>query len=386
MFKSIRRLFERKPSTGRSALPRNRFRLNLEALEDRYLPSCTTLLELGNNNNNNNYVGTVSVEGNDTNNNGLIDQVVVSFQTTGANYICNTYAWIGNTDGSSLSGYGNATTLGPISSVLTTTGNNPGNFKPGSAPGKNEGLTPTQSNSLTFTLTTELTCPYDIQVIAKASICDSTGRETIVGGVSAYGEGTDLPGGNQVDQSFICTLECHHELAGLTYTQGGWGATANGGNPGQILTDHWAAVYGSGGPTIGYNGNTLHFTSAAAVIAFLPQGGAPGTISGAHVDPTGSTAGVFAGQVLALQLNVDFSNAGIAGFSTGFASLKLQNTGTSLDGQTVSQILSAANQALGGGALPSGYSLSDLNTLVDYLNRSFDNGTTSTWALAHLTA
>jgi hypothetical protein len=50
----------------------------------------------------------------------------------------------------------------------------------------------------------------------------------------------------------------------------------------------------------------------------------------------------------------------------------------------VAQVLAAANVALGGGTLPDGYSLTDLNALVTDLNESFDNGVESDWAKTHL--
>jgi hypothetical protein len=90
------------------------------------------------------------------------------------------------------------------------------------------------------------------------------------------------------------------------------------------------------------------------------------------------------GQVLALELNVDFSAAGIS--EAGLGGLLLQNTGNGLDGQTVSEILSEANTALGGGGLPAGFTgtLSDLNDLVDQLNQAFDDCQPDTWAQTHL--
>ena len=97
------------------------------------------------------------------------------------------------------------------------------------------------------------------------------------------------------------------------------------------------------------------------------------------------SSGVFGGQVLALQLNADFNDAGIIDGANGsIADLRLCNTGTSLDGMTISQILAAANVALGGGSLPTGYTYSSLNNLVTHLNEAFDNCNVSTWALEHL--
>jgi hypothetical protein len=58
------------------------------------------------------------------------------------------------------------------------------------------------------------------------------------------------------------------------------------------------------------------------------------------------------------------------------ANLKL--TSGALSGYTVSQALTLANAVLGGNmaALPAGMSVSDLNNIVNQLNRNFDNGVT----------
>jgi len=164
-------------------------------------------------------------------------------------------------------------------------------------------------------------------------------------------------------------------FTGCTVTQGGWGSPARS-NPGTFLNANFFPTYGVGGVTIG-GLNNLRFTTANDVRAFLPQGGPPSFLNSSAVNPTSRTsAGVFAGQVLALQLNVDLE---------GLGSLKLTGTGTPFDGQTVSQVLAAANIALGGGPLPAGFaSYSALNDLIDQLNGSFDGCVADAWANAHL--
>ena len=153
-----------------------------------------------------------------------------------------------------------------------------------------------------------------------------------------------------------------------TYTQGGWGSEPHGGNPGALLAANFAKVYPNG-VTIG-GGFTLTFTKASAVAAFLPQGGTPGALTKTAVDPTSSSANVFGGQVLALELSVDFSGKGIT--ASGLGGLHL--TSGPLAGQTVAQVLAEANQALGGGALPQGMTIANLNDVVDKINNAFDNG------------
>lgn len=87
--------------------------------------------------------------------------------------------------------------------------------------------------------------------------------------------------------------------------------------------------------------------------------------------------------MLALKINVAMSNAGVK--PAGFGSLQLFDTGTSLDGRTVAEILAAAGAALGGKGLPSDYTFGSLNQLITDLNEAFDNGNTvSPFATAHL--
>jgi hypothetical protein len=153
-------------------------------------------------------------------------------------------------------------------------------------------------------------------------------------------------------------------FTGCSFTQGGWGAPPHGGNPGAILAANFATVFPSG-VTIGGGTFALLFTSSTAIQAFLPQGGTPSVLTFSATNPTDKHISVFAGQVLALALNVGINNMG---------SVIITGTGTSFDGQTVSALLAAANVALGGGGLPAGFSsISALNDLVDQLNGEFDN-------------
>lgn len=186
-----------------------------------------------------------------------------------------------------------------------------------------------------------------------------------------------------------CTVTIRVEtepVKGCSYTQGGWGSKPSGNNPGMILKNGFATAFPSGIEigVPGAAGYSLKFTSASAVEKFLPQGGAPGALKADATNPTSRTAaGVFAGQVLALAINVQFSAAGLIG-NGPIGSLKLVNSGQ-LDGKTIADVLADANQVLGGGVLPYGYtSISQLNDLVTNLNEAFDNCEASSWASGHL--
>ena len=190
------------------------------------------------------------------------------------------------------------------------------------------------------------------------------------------------------------TVTVHVELlfsAGdfCTYTQGGWGSRPSGKNPGSILANNFDDVYDEQGYVLvgytGTGGKNIRFTGAPFVDRYLPATSTPNKLTITFTNPTTTASGVFGGQVLALQLNVDFNDAGIIDGADGpIADLGLCNTGTSLDGKTISEILAAANVALGGGSLPTGYTYSSLNDLVASLNEAFDNCNVSTWALEHL--
>jgi hypothetical protein len=153
-----------------------------------------------------------------------------------------------------------------------------------------------------------------------------------------------------------------------TYSQGGYGGP---GAPFQLLNNNFAAVFPSGVEvgTPGAGGNSMRFTSAAAVQAYLPAGGPSGALTGDLVNPVSSSSGVFGGQVLTLKINVAFSDFGATPNSTGnFGDLYYCNPGDSLHGMTVRQILAALETALGGGGLPSGHTFDSLNTLANNLN------------------
>lgn len=165
-----------------------------------------------------------------------------------------------------------------------------------------------------------------------------------------------------------------------TYTQGGWGAVPQGNNPGTILHNNFSTTVFGGFVEVGVPGSagySMQFTTADAITAYLPAGGKPKPLDMDYLNPTTTKSGVFGGQVLALQLNVLYDSA--------FGSLTIINTGTSFDGMTVADVLGAANQALGGGALPSGYTLPNLNDLASFLNQGFDNCLPSGWAQQYLT-
>jgi hypothetical protein len=157
-----------------------------------------------------------------------------------------------------------------------------------------------------------------------------------------------------------------------TYTQGGWGANPSGNNAGALLQSKFSAVYTSGSVQIGGTYKAT-FNSSSAIKNFLPQGGTAGKLTANLTNPTGSPAGVLGGQLLALRLNVDFSNKGIT--EAGLANLIVVSG--PMAGKKVSEVLYIANTVVGGGSLPNGLSLADINETMDAINNNFDNGTSN---------
>lgn len=173
-----------------------------------------------------------------------------------------------------------------------------------------------------------------------------------------------------------------------TFTQGGWGAPPAGNNAGALLARNYDSAYPFGLEVgvPGSQGNSLVFSSSAAVAAYLPAGGLPGALAADGIDPINSSAGVLGGQVTALRLNVDFAWMGflpltVPATTVTFGDLIYKNTGDALDGMSVVDILFTAEDVLGGGPLPTGYTYANLNDLLTRLNESFDNGSVATpWA------
>jgi len=161
----------------------------------------------------------------------------------------------------------------------------------------------------------------------------------------------------------------------VTFTQGGYGSTPHGNNPGTYVANHFLAAFPSG-LTVGYGTNLLRLTSVASVRNFLPSGTAPASLpSGTMTNPGGSYSNVLAGQVVALTLNVGFDEY-YPSFAPSISNLGLLNIGKgTFIGKTVAELLFIANQALGG--VSTGYTLSEINDGVTMVNENFDNGTTN---------
>jgi len=134
------------------------------------------------------------------------------------------------------------------------------------------------------------------------------------------------------------------------------------------------------------SGYTMLFDNGGSVSQFLPQSGNPAPLDANYVDPSATGAGAFGGDMVALQLNIDYSDAGISlgNPKIAFGDLTLCNMGalSALNGVTVREFLGQANVVLSGG---SGlYPLGTYDSLAQVLNNSFAYENPSTFAQQNL--
>jgi hypothetical protein len=184
-----------------------------------------------------------------------------------------------------------------------------------------------------------------------------------------------------------------------TYTQGNWGGcVANCDpsfpDPGAVLLDgSFNTVYaGTGGVIVGSDSKfTMAFTDANSVLKYMPSIGQFAPLNGSVIDPLSTVSGAFGGEVLGLEFNVDFSDAGLLPGASGlrFGDLILTNFSTGpvvnqepFNGLTVRQFLGDVNILLSDGSTI--FTIADLGTSLGDLNASFSNGNASAFAQAHL--
>ena len=160
-----------------------------------------------------------------------------------------------------------------------------------------------------------------------------------------------------------------------TYTQGGWGAKANGNNAGVYRDANFAAAFPSGLVMGCTGGNQLILTSAQAVEDFLPSGSTPDVLpSGTLTNPGGSYSNVLAGQLEAAMLNVGFDLYDPNFSSNAIHTGDLTITSGTFAGMTINQLIAEANSVIGG--CTSTYTTADLNVALTAFNENYDNGTT----------
>ena len=165
----------------------------------------------------------------------------------------------------------------------------------------------------------------------------------------------------------------------ITHGQSSWGEFPTPFNAAGLLLANYDTVYASTFGVVevgisGVGGFSILFTDENSLLAYLPALGPIGPLTSDFVDPSTTMSGGFGGHVMALRLNVDFSDAGLTLGTTGvpFGDLTLCNFTVQplLNGLTVRQFLGEVSTLLGGGT--GNYSIAELSPITDDLNSSFD--------------
>ncbi|WP_205511844.1 hypothetical protein [Longitalea arenae] len=157
-----------------------------------------------------------------------------------------------------------------------------------------------------------------------------------------------------------------------TQTQGGWGSTPSGNNPGAYLHTHFKEVFGDQ-LTVGcYPNNLITLSSAQAVTDLLPTGGKASALTANYADPV-SLNNVLVGQVVALKLSVSFDE-----YDPNFGEASEVLLGEMIigsgpfEGMSVYGFLNIAERVLGG--CETGYTPQQVNETASSINQNYVDG------------
>jgi hypothetical protein len=181
-----------------------------------------------------------------------------------------------------------------------------------------------------------------------------------------------------------------------TFIQEEWGGDPDTSAAAALLQANYDSVYASttGAFEVGLSGAagfSMVFTAAPELSLYLPAVGPIGPLTSDLVNPTSSASGGFGGEVTALNLNINFSDAGLLAGNLGipFGDLVLQNFSIKsnlrgLNGLTVRQFSVIVSTLLGGSSYGS-YTIAELDTIVVEVNSSFADGNFNGFATTNLT-
>ncbi|MCK5413706.1 MAG: lamin tail domain-containing protein [Candidatus Pacebacteria bacterium] len=201
---------------------------------------------------------------------------------------------------------------------------------------------------------------------------------SLIGGTRAYFHDTELSQNNLFSAGILdFSLDFLASDGFRTQTQGGWGTRGNGQNPGVYRNANFEDAFPSG-MTIGDNATEYyaHFSSSLDVENFLPSGGTAGFFEGNYLNSIKKTeAGILAGQVVALSLNVGFDNFD-SDFSLNeskFQDFYANSAGSLCENMTVGEVLAEANLILSQQPVTT-LTPSESNECVSEINEKFNDG------------
>lgn len=160
-----------------------------------------------------------------------------------------------------------------------------------------------------------------------------------------------------------------------TQTQGGWGSTPSGNNPGTYLRANFTAAFGEF-LTVGCYPDNFYvkLTSAQAVTTLLPVGGPGSVLTSSPVNPV-SLKNVLVGQLVALKLSVTFDgyDANFGGSSIALGDMII-GSGTFKD-YSVADFLAIGEQVLGG--CNTEFTPQQIVETASSINENYVDGTTN---------
>ncbi len=184
-------------------------------------------------------------------------------------------------------------------------------------------------------------------------------------------EKADLTGAGKTSASSITLSSCGQLT---TFTQGGWGASPAGNNPGTYLHANFQSAFGEY-VTVGcYPGKFyVKLTSAQAITNLLPAGGKGAALTASYTDAA-SLKNVLVGQLLALKLSVgfDYADPGFGQSSVALGEMIIAS-GT-FKGNSVADFLAIGEEVLGG--CSKDFSADQIVETAAAINENFDNGNT----------
>lgn len=159
-----------------------------------------------------------------------------------------------------------------------------------------------------------------------------------------------------------------------TYTQGGWGASPAGNNPGTYLHANFKSAFGDF-LTVGcYPGKFyVKLTSAQAITGLLPAGGPAAALSAVYTDPA-SLKNVLVGQLVALKLSIGFDYADDNFGQSPVALGDMIIASGPFKSNRVTDFLDIAEEVLGG--CSQDFTPAQIVETATSINENFDNGTT----------
>lgn len=212
-------------------------------------------------------------------------------------------------------------------------------------------------------------------IIAQATLFKVDANGTVMDSITIWSKGTQSI--EMYDYFFkYCKPECADTCVikpgdFRTQTQGGWGSTPHGNNPGTYLHKNFTGAFPNG-LTVGCSLNTLKFTTAQAITDYLPDGGPGAVLAKSYINPV-DLKNVLAAQIVALSISVQFDlydpNFGASAVSMG----NLVIGAGAFKGWTVKNVLAEANQVLGG--CSSSYTPSQMTSVISSINENFVDGT-----------